>query len=236
MKSKFLSKDSLTTAQIETLKKLDALSTEQLHSIRDWFNGLEVDSLRLGGPRTNAYVASRNNLAAKIQIEPRLLSDIESLLRIITRYVEFHEDKVADVAEDLVSGGFIGSQSMEKVEELITSVLVKGTEFSKQRRRTAVEHGEIPALSSISYSANLRLVSKDDFYPDEMHIEDYNPVAEQLIPVAILEFVSYDGYRTHSYPFVVNFAELEDLIVVLQACQKQLRLLEAVSRKLDLSS
>ena len=54
------------------------------------------------------------------------------------------------------------------------------------------------------------------------------PKGAGMVPVAIIDTVIDDGLKRTDYHFQVNFAELEEIIVNLQACQKEMRLMESV--------
>lgn len=83
---------------------------------------------------------------------------------------------------------------------------------------------------------DLRLIPEKMYEPENTKIEDYKPKGVELIPVAILGITLDDGVRKKPISFQVNFSELEDLVLRLQACQKEMRLTEEFRQKFDISS
>jgi hypothetical protein len=146
------------------------------------------------------------------------------------------KDDLHAIVDDMVSLGLAPEESKSGLITFFDKVAEKGIEFAKQRRRSMYEKGQIAGVEGIDFDVDLRLITEESFNPLNVKIEDYKPTGAELIPVALVNIELNDGIKKEIARFQVNFSELEDIIVKLQACQKELRLLQTVAQNINLTS
>jgi hypothetical protein len=210
--------------------KLTSLSSDQLNKLADWYNGLKVEPRRLDNHPISPHEVT-HDLAKELKLSNDDFWELYEWLQSILRAQLFSRDDLKTIVEDMIKQGMIPDEQREKISNFFEKVTMKGLEFAKQRRRSAYERGQIASLSDLDYDVDLRLIPSQRFDPDNMKIEDYQPEGDELIPMALITITTFNGEQKNPVSFQVNFSKLEDLIINLEACQKDLRVIQAISQK-----
>jgi hypothetical protein len=234
MKSKYFTKYNLEKSEIESVKKIIELSPEQLKRIIDFINQITIGPRRIDDLVNRDTVRHANSLCEECSLSFEELQNITSFTLTTIKLIHNNDDSVNDFADDLIKRNYLKSEEKQKLVSYLNSNYEKGKELALIQRRTAYESGELSILSSIDYDVDLRLLPKRTFDHSEINIEDYKPSIEALFPIAIVGLRLENSVRNEAFSFQVNFNELEDLIVNLQACQKEMRLLEKISKTIKI--
>lgn len=236
MKSKLFTKYFVPTEAFgEHTKILLELPIDCRKDFAQWFNNLKIEPSRLDSNFLSPPEVMQN-LLAKLCISSDKFDNLHNYVKYITRMAYNNRDDIHDIVDDMVALGYILEESKNDVQAFFDSISEKGVEVAKQRRRSIYEKGQIPDLTYIDYNVDLRLLPEEPFRPLEQKIEDYQPKGLEFIPVALITVKTNDGENKKITSFQVNFSELEDMIVTLQACQKELRLLQNLAQRVDISS
>jgi hypothetical protein len=235
MKSKLFTKYVVPSDDFaKTSKILENLPIDCRDDFVKWFNNLKVEPHRLeydflSPPET------LQELRARLHISSDDFDKLFSYIRYITRWAYRVEDNLNDIVDDMAILELISEDSKNELKSFFEQINAKGIEFAKQQTRSIYQKAQIPILDGIEYDVDLRLVVKTPFDATDVKIEDYEPKGQELIQIAIVSLTINDGTKKSKTLFQLNFNELEDVIVNLQACQKEMRVLESFINKNDIS-
>lgn len=230
MKSIWFSKElMINKARLKSIEKLSELSNDQLDGIAEWFNKREPRKISQK-PLMPEDIQLIHNLCYECRFDLEDITDFNDLILFITGKTYFYKDEINYIIDDIIDTQKIVADK-EKIQKFFKSVIQNGFEFAKQKKISDYETRELPVLSALRYNVSLRLIPEQAFDPIDIQVESYKPKVEELIPVAIFEAVVNDGLRKSSINFQVNYSDLEDMIVKLQVCQKEMQLLENYSKE-----
>jgi hypothetical protein len=233
MKSKFFAKEVIPTDTfIDEITILKEISSENKNEYVKWFNSRKVEPKRLQDTIIE-HPEEAQNLSQKFGIAATSFFDLYSVLTFVFDTAFKLKDDIHSIIDDLISLDAFPEDQRTELYEFFDGIKEKGFEIAKQRRRNAYEKGEIADLTAIDYDVDLRLIPEKLFDPEETHIEDYNPSLAEVIPIALISLTIENSTKKESFAFQLNFSQLEDVIVKLQACQKEFRLLEALSKQIN---
>lgn len=219
----------------KTVKQLSELSEECLSDFAVWFNNLKVEPRRLD-PAPQFPIDTVQALCIKSSVTTDEFWELMDHAVDISRDVFTEKDTLQNIVDDMVAYGLVNGTNAKKLVDFYEKVLPKGMDFARRNRRNSYERGEIAGLSDLAYDVDLRFIPDKVYDPENIKIEDYQPKGAEMIPVAIIGLELVDDIRKTQVSFQVNFSELEDLIVRLQACQKEMRLVSDFGKKFDISS
>lgn len=212
---------------MKSLESISKLPDDVLKEIAKWINeDFEIESRRIEPYYFKERVEKVNNICIKCEISEEDFFNIFSFTTYIIRRINELSDDMSDVVSDFVDRKLISDESKEKVLQFFRSTESKSVEIAKQSRKDTYEAKSLPILDDMDYSVQLRLVPKNPFESTNFNIEDYRPEADDLVLSSIIELITDDGKNKNVFSFQLNFTELEGLIVRLQACQKEMRLLQ----------
>lgn len=234
MKSKTFSKHSLGESHIESLKHLIQLNNDNILSISNLYNDWEITPDRLGYQNPEDLMQRLNTLGGELVISSNDIIDIFNFGQKMIDLSIRNEDEINCLVEDFVIQGAIEETDKEKIITFLDNIEEKSRNVYLLKRRDSYIKGEIPTLKEMEYDVDIRFIPKKRFDPFETEIEEYKPEGDDLFPVAIIGLILSDRTKDFSSSFQVNFSQLEDLILHLQACQKEMRLIEKYSKTIEL--
>ncbi len=231
MKSELFSKYFLPSSKRkEIIQKAFSIDEKQLLGFAKWFENLESDPKTTGAGLV-IRISDLNELKEKTGIEKDLYEDIKSFLFFILEEMYDRNDSVENITDDLIESELITSFERDLLLEFISSTYKKFTSFIKDAELVAVYRKFSKTIESTNYSTCLYQIPKVDYQTNDP-IEEYKPEFYGFYPVASVSLSFENDDSNNDVTFQVNTKELDDLISKLQACQKELRLMEKTIQKL----
>lgn len=202
------------TAFLEIPKEVAESINEIFKENIAFYRGIK-DNIRLISERANYH--------------PKKVSQALTVVRFFSESLE-KEENLDDLLSDLVFMEYISEDEVKKVKEKIE--IISDT-FKKWRINEDVKDVEAwgaPELSGFSTSADLRLHPKKLFDIFE-NAEEYEPQAENLIPMALMEIniKKLSGEESLSFQFTVE--QVRMLKNSLMALEKEMLLLDKIAKK-----
>lgn len=236
MKTKLFSNEIVPNEKfLEDIKVLLDMSDERREKYVKWFNERQVKPQRLEKDEI-ITPGSLQELVKELGITSNKFYSFNNIVQYFTRQALSLHENIHDFIDDMVSLGIVPEDQKEKIYFFFDEIKQKSIDLAKESRRAAYEKGEIPGLISFGYDVDLRLIPENPFDPQEIKIEEYSPKGAEFIATAIISMrTEKDENENNNIVFQLTFNELEDLIVRMQACQKELRLLKTLSEKFDFS-
>lgn len=226
MKSTFFSKEFIPTNNFEQhINRLESLSINQLSVLGDWIMSTTEE--------LNPSVEDVRKLSRRTGLSAETIASSLSLSLFILARVCDHGDEFSSIFDDMVEQKLISPENYEKLLNYFNNMSDKGREILLLNKQAAFESGIIPEFSNEAHALNFRLVL-DNTYHDKDLIEQYNPIPALLVPLATINIRSELDGEQQELIFQVSSRNLEKLINSLQACQKEMRLLESISEELNI--
>jgi hypothetical protein len=207
---------------------LTELTPEQLDVLFGWF--------RQGIPWSDNYRAreARQALCDQTSLTgPQVAQSTDAILTIVWQSV-VKEDDVTDILDDLLEGQLIDASTHDRLLERFEAMEEKLQELVTMERAKHRRTGVAFSYRAGGYVTNLRAVIRDRFDFTEQKIEDFEPELYDLVPTAEIGIVvqSQGTLEEEAIGFSVDFADLESLVTMLLACQKEMRLLQDIQSKI----
>jgi hypothetical protein len=202
------------------------LSADQLSVIADWILDTTHDLQQIP-------TADILELSEKTEVSAENISSVLGLSRFLLLQSRRLEDNFHDILDDIIELGLIERDKRPTLLEFFNRIAAKSLPLSDEIKKRTYEVGAAPLLFAEAHVVDLRLVLEDKYNLDD-DIEGYQPEAAALIPTATIRLVIDDREVKTPVNFQVNFEGLEKLVNALQACQKELRLLQKIQQSIDL--
>lgn len=214
----------------EDARVFSQLSSDQLNVLADWLSRKE-DLLK---SETNEEI---RELSKKADLSGAQVADSLDMSEFLIRQSAELEDSLEDIVADMAEVGLIDTSAVERLLNYLLKLQSIGQRIFEERERKAYELGTMPVLAGEGHAVDLRLSLVDGFDPDEAAIEEYKPALRGLTPIAIVGLVIRDqAGKREQISFQVGFEALEKLIMRLQACQKEMRLLQQIQQQLEVET
>lgn len=147
-----------------------------------------------------------------------LISQIYFMLRISDDYNEFKT-----IEEDTLS-------SLPDKEKTTLSTFINSLKhieiYYENRRLERYKNRAINYYRDMSYSCSLTGRFKKDYDYKKIQIENYKPEIIDTFAMVSLHFVAGDRQKDNDFMFSVNEDELDKIISILLAAQKELKILK----------
>jgi len=147
-----------------------------------------------------------------------LISSLSVFMQIADEYSELREmlDKAVSSAPD----------AKKELLETFFNSLKHFEHFYDYRRLERYKTRAINYYKNMSYSCNAIGRFKKDYDYKTMQIENYEPEIIDTVAMVSLRFITGDGENDNSFIFSVDEAELDQVVSVLLAAQKELKTLK----------
>lgn len=228
MKSKlFKTMSNISDDLKRDARVLQGLTDEQLDMLLD---SLEKEGTTSFSMTRSELEKSRQALSERTNLPGPEVASSLNLLTFLIRSSVSGKGSFTDILDDMVEVELIDVSARDRLLERMVKTEPEAEKIVALERKRAYELGLVRRLKASGHVCDLRLSLKERFEPFEHRIEDYEPEFYALTPVAtvgiVLADVSTD--RSELVSFQVNFESLEYLILELQACQKEMRLLRKI--------